>query len=813
MKIVKCVGVLILFFTTELISIPLMLNFQGRLVKDGVPIEGEKQLTFRFYNTETGGSPLLNWSETQTVSVSKGVFNTFIGKNNPIPKEIFSEDNLYLEIEIEGEVLPQRQRIVSVAFAFMALDVVSVKDTKIKGTGKKVVNLNADLLDGKDSSEFALKGDYVKKTGDTMTGWLGFRRNLDQNKTLGISLVSYSNWGKLYLERYGNTNQHRLVITSGDDGDTDYILFRNFHYLHGYKDLLSLKRSRMDVFVPSYMSSLKVNNEFRIGSNTLIKEEANNLLIMPKNNQLNLWNGSWSYLYTGPLTVNGNITANGDVQIFGRLLDKDGKEMIKQQTIEGKEVMVIEKETVIEKPVVMDSTLEVKGNLKVGTASVVIDTTTQSIILSGDSPSILLEGSTPKIKFGKVTESKIELTANEGDDVYEIVVAPVDKQSFLDIRYWSGKDSLFYPLLTMNGLKGYIGINCIPSYQFDVKGDGRFTGSLKVDEINAVNGVKTGDGIIRIDSKGNLKNIGSISASGSANISGNTTISGELVVNKNTMLGGSLTVNEDLEVNSSANITGGSLVVYESAVIDDGVVVRGKLSVIPDNHMGYGEKIFDLPSAPAKIVLDDSTKGQIIFKGGDRRYKKVRVGGISPLKVPQDFSMILLGDGNTDPIRVERWEIGKDKTALVLAVGDNGKITQDKLLIGGYEWSEDDGTKFYKWAEFRKGYKAGVEVDPQDPNREIYFYSVEASKVALEDFGEATLKNGKVDVRFNRDFSLFISTPPIINITPLGKTKGLYISERSVEGFTVKKVDSEDEDISFCWRAIAIKKGFENFEQ
>ncbi|RLD18134.1 MAG: hypothetical protein DRI36_02215, partial [Caldiserica bacterium] len=256
MKIVKCVGVLILFFTTELISIPLMLNFQGRLVKDGVPIEGEKQLTFRFYNTETGGSPLLNWSETQTVSVSKGVFNTFIGKNNPIPKEIFSEDNLYLEIEIEGEVLPQRQRIVSVAFAFMALDVVSVKDTKIKGTGKKVVNLNADLLDGKDSSEFALKGDYVKKTGDTMTGWLGFRRNLDQNKTLGISLVSYSNWGKLYLERYGNTNQHRLVITSGDDGDTDYILFRNFHYLLGSKDLLSLKRSRMMVDVLRHLISL-----------------------------------------------------------------------------------------------------------------------------------------------------------------------------------------------------------------------------------------------------------------------------------------------------------------------------------------------------------------------------------------------------------------------------------------------------------------------------------------------------------------------------------------------------------------------------
>jgi len=133
MKSLKLISIF-LFLTTQLFSIPLMLNFQGRLVKDGVSVEGEKQLTFRFYNTESGGSPLLNWSETQTVSVSNGVFNTFIGKNSPIPKGIFSEDELYLEIEIEGEVLPQRQRIVSVAFAFMAQDVVnnSITTDKIK---------------------------------------------------------------------------------------------------------------------------------------------------------------------------------------------------------------------------------------------------------------------------------------------------------------------------------------------------------------------------------------------------------------------------------------------------------------------------------------------------------------------------------------------------------------------------------------------------------------------------------------------------------------------------------------------------------
>ncbi|RLD17796.1 MAG: hypothetical protein DRI36_02960 [Caldiserica bacterium] len=107
------------------------------------------------------------------------------------------------------------------------------------------------------------------------------------------------------------------------------------------------------------------------------------------------------------MTVNGNITANGDVQIFGRLLDKDGKEMIKQQTIEGKEVMVIEKETVIEKG------MKVKDKIVIGEGTTVLSGT--ELYLSSELPKITLkDGYETKIWAGGVSPTTLPPYAEYG---------------------------------------------------------------------------------------------------------------------------------------------------------------------------------------------------------------------------------------------------------------------------------------------------------------------------------------------------------------------------------------------------------------
>ena len=97
-----------------------------------------------------------------------------------------------------------------------------------------------------------------------------------------------------------------MVITSGDDGDSDYILFRNFHYQYGYKDLLSLKRSRLDIFTPVY-----INGKLNIGSYGDIYSDSNWLRLNQNHTQ---------NIYTPRM-----IRADGGFQVDGKwVIHPDG---------------------------------------------------------------------------------------------------------------------------------------------------------------------------------------------------------------------------------------------------------------------------------------------------------------------------------------------------------------------------------------------------------------------------------------------------------------------------------------------------------
>src|SRR5512136_3098407 len=58
---------------------PLYFNYQGLLLDSaGSPVaDGDYELTFSIYDVATGGTAL--WSETQTVTVTSGLFNVQLG--------------------------------------------------------------------------------------------------------------------------------------------------------------------------------------------------------------------------------------------------------------------------------------------------------------------------------------------------------------------------------------------------------------------------------------------------------------------------------------------------------------------------------------------------------------------------------------------------------------------------------------------------------------------------------------------------------------------------------------------------------------
>jgi hypothetical protein len=102
-------------------DVPHKINYQGYLTDaDGNQITGDLDMTFKIYDSPTGGAPL--WSETQTsVRVGKGLFTVILGSVNPIPGDVFpSGGSRWLETEIEDQTLTPRKEIVSVAYALKA---------------------------------------------------------------------------------------------------------------------------------------------------------------------------------------------------------------------------------------------------------------------------------------------------------------------------------------------------------------------------------------------------------------------------------------------------------------------------------------------------------------------------------------------------------------------------------------------------------------------------------------------------------------------------------------------------------------------
>ena len=83
-----------------------LVNFQGRLCdKNGTPLTGAYQMTFRIYDSETGGT--LVWTETQSVQVQNGIYNVLLGTITSL--NLSADGNYWLSLEVgaDGEMAPR----------------------------------------------------------------------------------------------------------------------------------------------------------------------------------------------------------------------------------------------------------------------------------------------------------------------------------------------------------------------------------------------------------------------------------------------------------------------------------------------------------------------------------------------------------------------------------------------------------------------------------------------------------------------------------------------------------------------------------
>ena len=146
-----------------------------------------------------------------------------------------------------------------------------------------------------------------------------------------------------------------------------------------------------------------------------------------------------------------------------------------------------------------------------------------------------------------------------------------------------------------------VGINKIPSENFDVYGTGAFSGSLYVGGILTVNSNENVLGTLSVI--GNTSIQSGLTVSGSTTISGSATIGSALTVNSNALFNSTLTVSNHLTVPQIVT-TGGNLNIASSATVVASLSVGANLEV--DGSITMAGREVDAFPAGTTLVFNQS---------------------------------------------------------------------------------------------------------------------------------------------------------------------------------------------------------------
>ena len=105
-------------------EVPCKINYQGRLIKDNVPVDGTKKMKFSIYPDATGDSPIWTSGDVN-ITVYNGLFRYVLGEGVVEGKPVddlssipwTAGETLYLEVKVENDILKPREAIYAYPYA------------------------------------------------------------------------------------------------------------------------------------------------------------------------------------------------------------------------------------------------------------------------------------------------------------------------------------------------------------------------------------------------------------------------------------------------------------------------------------------------------------------------------------------------------------------------------------------------------------------------------------------------------------------------------------------------------------------------
>jgi hypothetical protein len=101
---------------------------------------------------------------------------------------------------------------------------------------------------------------------------------------------------------------------------------------------------------------------------------------------------------------------------------------------------------------------------------------------------------------------------------------------------------------------------------------------------------------------------------------------------------------------------------------------------------------------------------------------------------------------------------------------------------------------------------------PASQGRQVKLYGVASPENWFEDFGSGRLSGGSTVVSLDPTFASTVNTGESYHVflTPNGDCKGLYVASKTASGFEVREMSGGASSISFDYRIVAKRRGYEN---
>lgn len=230
---------------------------------------------------------------------------------------------------------------------------------------------------------------------------------------------------------------------------------------------------------------------------------------------------------------------------------------------------------------------------------------------------------------------------------------------------------------------------------------------------------------------------------------------------------------------------------------------------------GNGSTSFVIPTNGSGVSGSSGSLGVFGYAGDGARVNANRGNAAARFSLDADFDVTTTTGSGAD--RAEAILAGFDN------VSPDGSIAASDSYFGGYfSGGRQTGSQTFAYVGMRYGTNSGgtsgtdykiigtgtvsTLIEDHQGNPRVMF-APEAPEIVFQDYGVGQLVNGvariELDPILKKSLHIDAEHPLKVYVTLEGDCNGIYVTDKSIDGFTVKELKGGTSSIAFSWQIVA----------